>query len=461
MNEETHYKTSIKKFLKGRFALDEDNELQSQVEDGIRRSVEFRGPKLWILIFAIIIASIGLNVNSQPVIIGAMLISPIMGPIMGFGLSLGIYDFELLKRSLRNLGFAIVMGLISSSLYFMISPLSLAQSEILARIEPTIWDVLIAFFGGLAGIIAQTRTDRVSTVIPGVAIATALMPPLCTAGYGIATMQLSYFIGALYLFTINTVLISLATFLVVRFLKYEKKQQIDSALERKVRNYIYAVITITVVPSMILGYNIVTETLFEANSKKFITQSFKFPETQVVDFKVDYSRDKKVIEVLLLGKKLSDDAISILNSQLGLYNIEDATLTLNEQGIQENSTATTKSVEKLYNVSSRLLDEKDKQIEKLSTIVEKFNKDTLDSKAISQELSALSTDVVNMALSRMPIHNKNGKVVDTMLICVLQSYNIDFSLNADSRNRIISWLKVRTKSTNVQIIEQIVKQETK
>ncbi len=456
MKEQINYKEGIIRFLKGRFALDEDNEKQEEVEESIRRGVEFRGPKLWVLIFAIIMASVGLNVNSQPVIIGAMLISPLMGPIMGFGLSLGIYDFELLKRSLRNLLFAIVIGLLSSTVYFLISPLSLAQSELLARTSPTIWDVLIAFLGGLAGIIAQTRTDRISTVIPGVAIATALMPPLCTAGYGLATMQLSYCIGALYLFTINTVLISVATYLVVRFLNYEKKQQIDSALERKVRNYIYAVITITVVPSVILGYNIVLETLFESNSKNFITQSFKFPNTQVVDYKIKYSKDEKSIEVLLLGSKLSDDAITSLEGQLEQHNLEDAKLILNEQGTQESSAATTQSVEKLYNVSSRLLDEKDKRIAELSLLVNQYSKDTLDSRAISKELSALTAGVVNMALSKMPIHNSKGQAVDSMLICVLQSPNTEFSLSDDSRTRITSWLKVRTNSKNVQIIEQII-----
>ena len=191
---------SLRRFLRDRFDLGEDGALQDEVVDNICRGVDFRGTNLWVLIFATFVASLGLNVNSTAVIIGAMLISPLMGPIMGMGLSVGINDFDLLKRSVRNFGFMVLVSILTSTLYFVVSPLSGAQSELLARTVPTTYDVLIAFFGGLAGIVAQSRRDRTSTVIPGVAIATALMPPLCTAGYGLATLQLNYFLGAFYLF---------------------------------------------------------------------------------------------------------------------------------------------------------------------------------------------------------------------------------------------------------------------
>jgi len=213
---------SLRRFLRDRFDLGEDSALQDEVVDNICRGVDFRGTNLWVLIFATFVASLGLNVNSTAVIIGAMLISPLMGPIMGMGLSVGINDFDLLKRSVRNFGFMVLVSILTSTLYFVVSPLSGAQSELLARTVPTTYDVLIAFFGGLAGIVAQSRRDRTSTVIPGVAIATALMPPLCTAGYGLATLQLNYFLGAFYLFFINTVFIAIATFVVVRFLKYRR-----------------------------------------------------------------------------------------------------------------------------------------------------------------------------------------------------------------------------------------------
>ena len=183
---------------------EEGKEDEMETIDYISKNVEFKGANLWILIFAILVASVGLNVNSTAVIIGAMLISPLMGPIMGVGLAAGINDFELLKKSLKNLGIAIAISIITSTIYFSFTPLNDAQSELLARTEPSIWDVLIALFGGLAGIVAGSRKEK-SNAIPGVAIATALMPPLCTAGYGLATGNVYYFFGAFYLFFINSV----------------------------------------------------------------------------------------------------------------------------------------------------------------------------------------------------------------------------------------------------------------
>ena len=198
-------------FIRDRFSLEDDKASQDEVAANISKGTEFRGVNLWVLICATMVASLGLNVNSAAVIIGAMLISPIMGPIMGIGLSLGINDFELLKKSLRNYALMFVVAIITSTVYFFISPLSSNSSELLARTVPTTYDVLIALFGGLAGIVAQTRQDRTSTVIPGVAIATALIPPLCTAGFGLATGQIRFFFGAFYLFFINSVFIALAT----------------------------------------------------------------------------------------------------------------------------------------------------------------------------------------------------------------------------------------------------------
>ena len=206
-------------FIKDRFNLSHDQEDCQSTIMAIEKGVDFRGINVWTLVFAIFIASIGLNVNSTAVIIGAMLISPLMGPIMGLGLSVGINDFTLLKKSLRNMIIAVVISIVTSTIYFYISPLNDAQSELLSRTTPTIYDVLIALFGGFAGIVAGSSKEK-GTVIPGVAIATALMPPLCTAGFGIATGHLYYFVGAAYLFFINAVMISLSTFLFVRFLKF-------------------------------------------------------------------------------------------------------------------------------------------------------------------------------------------------------------------------------------------------
>ena len=217
---------SLRRFLRDRFDLGEDSALQDEVVDNICRGVDFRGTNLWVLIFATFVASLGLNVNSTAVIIGAMLISPLMGPIMGVGLSVGMNDFELMKRSLKSFLITTAFSVTTATVFFLFTPIAEAQSELLARTSPTIYDVFIALFGGLAGVVALSTKEK-GNVIPGVAIATALMPPLCTAGYGLASGNLIYFLGAFYLYFINSVFISLATFIGVRLMHFQRKEFVD------------------------------------------------------------------------------------------------------------------------------------------------------------------------------------------------------------------------------------------
>ena len=220
--------TRISNFFVNYFSLNGQLVSQAEAEAAIRESVSFKGTSILILILAIFIASLGLNTNSTAVIIGAMLISPLMGPIIGLGLGIGVHDFELIKRCLRNLLMAAGFSVITATLYFLISPVNEEHSELLARTSPTIYDVLIGFFGGGAGIIALGSTNK-GNVITGVAIATALMPPLCTAGYGLATWQMQYFLGATYLFVINSIYIAFATYIGVKLMKYKPVSEIGRA----------------------------------------------------------------------------------------------------------------------------------------------------------------------------------------------------------------------------------------
>lgn len=270
------FRSKLADFFVRNFDVRQDKEDELETIDTISKGIEFKGTNLWVLIFATFIASLGLNTNSTAVIIGAMLISPLMGPIMGFGVGLGISDFDMIKRSFRNFATATIFSVITSSFYFMISPISEAQSELLARTQPTVYDVLIAFFGGLAGIIASSTKSK-GNVIPGVAIATALMPPLCTAGYGIATGNLYYFFGAFYLFFINTVFISVATYLVVRVLKYPKKVFLDKAREKTVHRYVGIIVFFTLVPSLFLSYNLIRTSYFNDRVTRYINQELVFP----------------------------------------------------------------------------------------------------------------------------------------------------------------------------------------
>jgi uncharacterized hydrophobic protein (TIGR00271 family) len=258
----------IKKILK--YAnLESDLDDLDTIHETIKKDIVFQGTNLWILSFAIIVASVGLNINSTAVIIGAMLISPLMGPINGMGYGIATYDFLLLRQAVKNLSFAVVAGLIASAAYFALTPLSEAHSELLARTSPTIYDVLIALFGGLAGIVAITSKHK-GNVIAGVAIATALMPPLCTAGYGLARGHFDYFFGALYLFTINTVFIALSSVIISRILRFPIRKSIDEAQKKKLNQLLTAVVIVVIIPSIYFGYNLVQNEKFLENAKMYV-----------------------------------------------------------------------------------------------------------------------------------------------------------------------------------------------
>lgn len=312
-----------------RFNLNSDKADEGEVITSITKSSEFKGANLWTLIFAIFIASIGLNVNSTAVIIGAMLISPLMGPIMGIGLGMGISDFDLLKKGSRNLLIATMISIATSTLYFLITPLHDAQSELLARTTPSVWDVFIAFLGGLAGIVAATRQEK-SNVIPGVAIATALMPPLCTAGYGLANGNLLYFAGALYLYFINSIFICLSTFLIVRFLRFRKRHFEDKKYERKVSRYILLITVITVTPSVYLAYRIVDKSIFENNARNFVRDAFNFNNTQVVSRNFLYQPKQREINLLLIGTELTDTAIARIRAIMPQYHLYNTQLVVRQ-----------------------------------------------------------------------------------------------------------------------------------
>lgn len=254
------------------FDLRKDQEDPNAIDETIRSTVRVAGTNLWVLFFAILIASVGLNVNSTAVVIGAMLISPLMGPIVGIGYGMGVNDISLIKLALRNLGIFTFISLIASTLYFTISPLDVAQSELLARTSPNIWDVLIAFFGGSAGIIAITRKSM-SNVVPGVAIATALMPPLCTAGFGIAQGNWSYFGGAFFLYTINSVFIAISTLLFVNIFHLPKRHYIDEKTEKRNNRLIAIAVTLMIIPSIYFAYNLVKQNQFTQFANNYISTS--------------------------------------------------------------------------------------------------------------------------------------------------------------------------------------------
>ena len=436
--------------LRDRFNLDEDKASEEEVRANIRKGVEFRGTNLWVLIFAIFIASIGLNVNSTAVIIGAMLISPLMGPIMGVGLALGVNNFDVMKRSLRSLGLAALVGLITSTLYFWISPLSTAQSELLARTTPTIYDVLIALFGGMAGIVAQSRKDRTSTVIPGVAIATALMPPLCTAGFGLARGNMAFFIGAFYLFFINAVFIAVGTFIVVRFLKYKNVEFVDPKKELRARRYMTVIVTITLVPSVILAYGIVQRTIFESNAKNYIDKVLNFDGSEIISAVPTYAGDSSTIEVMLVGKKVSEDVLDVARRQMEAYSLKHTTLIVRQAGV--DNTFDTHTLQNVLRSNTEMLDEKNRRIEELERLADRYLSDTLPVKDISHELRSLwGSHIRSVSLAKAPVFGNDGNAIDTAVFCYLTTAE-NVSLDRQQREKLTQWLRARTKMNKVELI---------
>ncbi|MFC0251313.1 DUF389 domain-containing protein [Massilia consociata] len=313
--------------ITNRFSLLLDKADDDVIDSSLRSGVELRGATPWILMFAILVASIGLNINSPAVIIGAMLISPLMGPIVGIGYGIGIYDFTLIRRSLANLGIAAGISLATSTLYFLLTPLDEAQSELLARTTPTLWDVLIALTGGLAGIIGMTRREK-SNVIPGVAIATALMPPLCTAGYGLANANWAVFGGAFYLFSINCVFIAVATVIVIEYLRLPHRKFVDQRVERRVKRTLLMVVMLTGLPSIYLAIQLVDNEVFGNRARQFVRQEFSGGASHVVD--TSLSPLQRRIELTLIGARMPAAAIAAIEKKLPQAGLEGATLVVNQ-----------------------------------------------------------------------------------------------------------------------------------
>lgn len=442
---------NLRQMIAHRFNLRDDKAEDDEIERRIREGAELVGAHPWILMFAILVASIGLNVNSTAVIIGAMLISPLMGPIMGAGLGVAVYDFDLVKRSLLNLGIATVISLFVSTLYFLVSPLHEAQSELLARTSPTIWDVLIALFGGLAGIVGATRQEK-SNVIPGVAIATALMPPVCTAGYGLATGQWAFVGGALYLYTINCVFIALATIAGIRMLKLKRHGFADSRIERRVKLSLLLLVLGTTVPSTILAINLVNEEVYKGKVNHFVKREFSFELTQVAEFKIDFKG--KRVEVALIGAPLSQATMQVIEARLAGSGLDGTKVIVRQSGDNKVDVAALKStlLTDLYQNSQDALQRKEEQLQKLQRELaakNAFNAQTQDIAAeLRAQYPAAEAVFVSEGYEFVPGADKKSRFQ--------LSVRSKARLAKADQARIENWFKVRTKSEAVLVNFEVV-----
>ena len=443
--------TQIKRILTIHFDLRQEKEDEQETIESLKKGVEFRGTNLWVLIFAIFLASLGLNTNSTAVIIGAMLISPLMGPIMGFGLGLGIADFELVKRSLRNYLTATLFSVVTATIYFLISPISEAQSELLARTSPTIYDVLIAFFGGLAGIVAGSTKSK-GNVIPGVAIATALMPPLCTAGFGLATGNLSYFLGAFYLYFINTVFISLSTYIVVRVLKYPHKEFLDKKRAMVVRRYMMIIVTCTIIPSLYLTYRVLRTTVFEEQVKSFVNKELDFPNTQVLSRTVAVdTAGRKALNVVLLGDEVPDMMIEAARARMTDYGLGGIGLNVQQGFGSDVDINELKSVlmKDLYKNNEELIQAQAAQIDSLKHTVDRYRRASHLALSLTPELRVLYPQVERLACTPTIIANTVQDKPDTVLLVYVKVKN---ALTPDEQRKLSQWMAARTEEKNIKLI---------
>lgn len=435
------------------FNLNNDLEPQSEAEMSIRSGVSFKGSQLIVLILAIFIASLGLNTNSIPVIIGAMLISPLMGPIIGMGLGIGIQDYTLIQRGLRNIVMAVVGSLLASALYFLISPQYEGSSQLLARTSPSIYDVFVALFGGAAGIISIACKNK-GQVMPGVAIATSLMPPLCTAGYGLATLQPHFFFGALYLFFTNMIFILFATWIVVKMLHYRKVTYQDTRRYRRVKAIVYTIVFATVGCSAYLTVEMIRKNIFMTQATTFVEKEMVFPNTQVLSHQEYIKQGKRYIDVTLIGAPLPKDSLQLAMLQkLDSLGLGGTTLNI-KQGfsLTGNEVDHEKNFNQFYTIMQNQISRRDYEIDSLRMALRRHDAIDGEVRALAPELRVLFPSIHDVAISQMVASatepSASTAPLDTIDILMI---NAPTGLSQSDRAKLKEYVQVRLNLSNVHL----------
>ena len=437
--------TEFRAFFNLRSELEDYEFIHEEIEKGII----FKGTNLWILIFAIVIASIGLNMNSTAVIIGAMLISPLMGPINGMGYSLATYDFFLFRKSVKNFSFAVGASLLTSTLYFAVTPVNTAHSEILARISPTIYDVLIALFGGLAGIVAIS-SKRKGNVIPGVAIATALMPPICTAGYGLATLQFNFLFGALYLFTINTVFIGVASLFVCQFLRFPIRTIVDSERRKRINQYISLILTITIVPSVYFGYLLVQNERFSERAKLFVKEISVTEGTYLLDSKLNSTtRD---INLIYSGYGLSEESQLKIKTKALLHQIDTSKIVINSGANVSILDQSKQRYESEKDIMAKQLNVAEFMLQKSENKLDSIQKLSTMGNMILKEIKPLYSQISSCSYTESYIYSDSVKSAKVPIVILFIKKNSKLTLNKTDKLKIEDWLKMRLQNKNVKAL---------
>lgn len=414
----------------------------------IRSNISFKGPNAWILAFSIVIASVGLNVNSIPVIIGAMLISPLMGPIFGVGLGLGTSDMSLIKDSIRNLLIMVAISLVASTLYFLITPLSLTNpTELLARTNPTIYDVLIALFGGFAGIFEQCRKAK-GTVFSGVAIATALMPPLCTAGFGLASGNLNYFIGAFYLFAINCLFITLATYITVKYLKFREVEFSDAAIQQRTKKVITVTMILFLIPSIWSAAIMIKQTNFEQKATSFVEHNKVIGNAFIYEHRITHNEGSKV-EVFFTGEPLSESHRNNIYEKAKEFNLAPENIIINEHiSRKEDDSELIKSIYERSDEQIKLLREENV---KLQQQVELSSAKALPYVQLTREIKNSYPVIKEVTLSRGATVTADSLKMTELIVAVVKT---EENLDDREMDKLAEWLKIRLSTDDILLLQE-------
>ena len=415
-------------------------------ERAIRSNIEFRGPNAWILAVAIIIASVGLNVNSIPVIIGAMLISPLMGPIFGLGLGLGINDINLMKQAGKNLLIMVTISVVVSLLYFLITPLSLSNpTELLARTRPTIFDVMIALFGGFAGIFEQCRKEK-GTVFSGVAIATALMPPLCTAGYGLATGNFGSFLGALYLFCINCLFITMATYFLVKYFHFKKTEYTDLGFGLRTQRITTFLIIVFLIPSIWSAVVLVKQNNFDKIATEFVETHRSIGNSIIYDYQIDH-QDGSVLKVFITGETLSEAGRSNLYTNAKEYGINEEQIMIKEYITQNAQHSNNEVFKGIYERLDSKIEQYESTIEQLTSELKAAQREELPYMQIANEISASYPDIRHIYLGQ-----GNHIAIDSLTVssCIIVTVESDSLMSESTLEQFKKWIRIRLQTDNIE-----------
>ena len=430
------------------FDLRTDKVAEEETIANITADASFRGARLWVLIFAIFIASLGLNVSSTAVIIGAMLISPLMGPIVGMGLAIGINDLTLLHSSAKNFGVATVISVLTATVYFLVSPYSEAQSELLARTSPTLYDVMIAFFGGAAGIVALATGGK-GNVIPGVAIATALMPPLCTAGYGLATGQWLFFLGAFYLFFINTVFISMATYLGVRLMGFQQLETLTRERAKRARNIITGLVVVTLVPAGFMTISLVRQSLFNQNLSRFAENELSWSGTQILSRHID--EETKMLNVAVIGREVEPGEIEAAEGRMADYHLDDYHLAVIQGSQRDSLLALVGELQTTKTDYKQTVLQQNLQIHELETALHGYERYEALSAELRSELRVLYPHIHTFSLAQT-VEQRTDTALATPIVVALVGTGGQPPLSTEQRRQLADWLKARTQADSLHVV---------